>query len=171
MGPESGNLDEEAAVPFTRRGPRLRGDDGLMLKWPNDLLVGTAKFGGILLERIEGAVTVGIGVNLAHHPDGTSGRATSLAAEGLLPSPPDILLIDLAQCFARALAGWRASLDATRAAWLAAAHPIGTPLSTHDADGTMLTGTFDGLDASGACRLRLAGGGVRLIHAGDLFLV
>src|SRR5919199_4160263 len=36
------------------------------LKWPNDLLVGTAKLGGILVERPpERCVLVGIGINVA----------------------------------------------------------------------------------------------------------
>ena len=54
--------------------------------------------------------------------------------------------------------------------WCAALHPVGTALSTHDAAGGSLVGAFDGLEPGGACRLRLAAGGVRLIHAGDVFL-
>ena len=41
---------------------------GAMLKWPNDLMIGTAKLAGILLERVGEAVVVGIGVNLATAP-------------------------------------------------------------------------------------------------------
>lgn len=37
----------------------------VLLKWPNDLLVGGAKLSGILLEGARGGVVVGIGVNLA----------------------------------------------------------------------------------------------------------
>jgi BirA family biotin operon repressor/biotin-[acetyl-CoA-carboxylase] ligase len=51
-------------------------------------------------------------------------------------------------------------------AWLAAAHPIGTALSTGAGDGL-----FDGLDDTGALRLRLADGSARVIHAGDVFLI
>ena len=53
-----------------------------------------------------------------------------------------------------------------RAQWLAAAHPIGTALSTSFGDGL-----FDGLDEDGALRLRLADGTYRVIHAGDVFLI
>jgi BirA family biotin operon repressor/biotin-[acetyl-CoA-carboxylase] ligase len=49
-----------------------------MLKWPNDLLVDGAKLAGILLERIDDAVIIGIGVNLAHHPGEAGPPATSL---------------------------------------------------------------------------------------------
>lgn len=41
---------------------------GVGLKWPNDLVIGDAKVGGILSERFGGAVVVGMGVNL-HWPD------------------------------------------------------------------------------------------------------
>ncbi len=149
---------------------RVRGND-LKLKWPNDLLMGPRKLAGILLERIEAAVIVGIGVNLAHHPDDQSRPATSLAAEGYLCPAADAFMSELAREFTASITIWREDLSAIRAAWLSAAHPIGTRLSTHAANGELLTATFDGLDPSGACRLRLAEGGIRLIHAGDVFLV
>jgi BirA family biotin operon repressor/biotin-[acetyl-CoA-carboxylase] ligase len=146
--------------------------EGLRLKWPNDLLAGHRKLGGILLERVDHVVVVGIGINLAHHPDDADRPATSLASEGWPHPPADAMLTDLAYRLAEALAEWRNhGLAPVRRAWIAAAHPIGTPLATHGPDGSALAGTFDGLDHDGACRLRLADGGVRLIHAGDVFLV
>ena len=41
----------------------------LVLKWPNDLLIGDAKLSGILLEAERDAVVIGIGVNLVSAPD------------------------------------------------------------------------------------------------------
>ena len=41
----------------------------LLLKWPNDLMLGDAKLAGILLERSGDRVVVGFGVNLAAHPN------------------------------------------------------------------------------------------------------
>ncbi len=38
--------------------------ESISLKWPNDLLVGTEKAGGILVERSEGVMAVGVGLNL-----------------------------------------------------------------------------------------------------------
>ena len=40
----------------------------LMLKWPNDLMLGGKKLAGILLERSGDRVAVGFGVNLASAP-------------------------------------------------------------------------------------------------------
>ena len=137
------------------------------IKGPNDLLVGTAKRAGILLEREGDAVIIGFGVNLAHHPDLADRPSISLAAHaGAAPEPADFVET-LAEILARWLARWRGEgVAPVRTAWLAAAHPIGTALSTSEGDGL-----FDGLDATGALRLRLADGTMRVIHAGDVFLI
>jgi BirA family biotin operon repressor/biotin-[acetyl-CoA-carboxylase] ligase len=133
------------------------------IKWPNDLLLDGAKLAGVLLERQGNAVIIGFGVNLAHCPEGLDRPAASL--EGAIA--PDAFLERLAAAFASWLQRWRAEgLAPVRAAWLAAAHPIGTALTAVDA-----TGVFDGLDETGALRLRLADGGLRVIHAGDVFLL
>lgn len=142
------------------------------LKWPNDVMVGDAKLSGILLERSgEGAVVVGIGVNLAFHPLDVPRPVTSLAAQGA-DVPVPVFQQELADRFAAWLAMWRADgLRAICTEWLARAHRIGTPLSVTEADGQVLPGAFDGLAADGALQLRLADGQVRAIHAGDVFLV
>jgi len=133
------------------------------IKWPNDLLVDGAKLAGILLERQGDAVTIGFGVNLAHRPADLDRPAASLDP----PVPAAAFLERLAAAFAAWLARWREEgLAPVRAAWLAAAHPLGTPLSAGDA-----RGAFDGLDESGALRLRLADGAPRVVHAGDVFLI
>ena len=70
------------AVPPSRRGwlPLLAGVAAaaavravaamdVRLKWPNDLLAGQAKLGGILTEGLGGAVVVGIGLNVSTAPE------------------------------------------------------------------------------------------------------
>lgn len=142
------------------------------IKWPNDLLLAGAKLSGILLERLEECIVVGFGVNLAEHPDATLRPATSLRAYCGAAPDPALLLEALAERFARWLGIWRGEgLAPVRAAWLAAAHPAGTPLSTHTASGAWIEGLFEGLDESGALRLRLADGSSHVVHAGDVFLV
>ena len=139
----------------------------VQIKWPNDLLFGGAKLAGILLERQDEAVIVGFGVNLAHHPHQLDRPATSLAElAGIAPEPAAFLEI-LAGAFERWLARWRGEgLAPIRRHWLGAAHPLGTALATADGEGL-----FDGLDESGALRLRLADGTTRMIAAGDVFLI
>lgn len=141
------------------------------LKWPNDLLIGGAKVSGILLERADDAVVIGIGVNLAHHPQGLDRPTTSLAAHGVTPDPAEFLET-LAEGFARWLARWRGEgIAPVRARWLERAHPIGTALTASLPDGGAVDGLFQGLDADGALILRLADGTARVIHAGDVFLI
>lgn len=143
----------------------------LTLKWPNDLLLDGAKLSGILLEREGTAIVIGIGVNLAHHPDNLDRPATSLAAYSMAPSP-DIFLRELAERFAQWIAKWREpGLGAIREQWLVRAHPKGTALSIHDPAGRKIQGVFDGMDGDGALRLRLADGSVHVMHAGDVFLI
>jgi BirA family biotin operon repressor/biotin-[acetyl-CoA-carboxylase] ligase len=139
----------------------------ISIKWPNDLLAEREKISGILLEREAEAVVIGIGVNLACQPEGLDRPVTCLAAlTGAAPDPASFLEV-LAESFARWLARWRGEgVAPIRAAWLAAAHPIGTALATSAGEGL-----FDGLDETGALRLRLADGTYRVIHAGDVFLI
>jgi BirA family biotin operon repressor/biotin-[acetyl-CoA-carboxylase] ligase len=155
----------EVASAFVARGTRIE------IKWPNDLMVVGAKLSGILLERIDDAVIVGFGVNLADHPDETARPAINMGMLGGAPDPVQFLDA-LAGSFARWLGRWRdEGLAPIRVRWLAAAHPPGTALSTHTASGAWVEGLFDGLDESGALRLRLADGSAHVIHAGDVFLI
>jgi len=140
---------------------------GVRIKWPNDLLANGAKLAGILLERAGDAVVIGLGVNLADHPDDLERPATSIATLARAAPEPHAFLEELSEIFARTLGTWRGSgLRAIRAAWLERAHPLGTPLTTPEGQGL-----FDGLDEAGALRLRLPHGEVRLVHAGDVFLL
>jgi BirA family transcriptional regulator, biotin operon repressor / biotin---[acetyl-CoA-carboxylase] ligase len=47
-------------------------DQGVRLKWPNDLLLGSRKVGGILVEATPTKAVCGIGVNLTAAPDGAA---------------------------------------------------------------------------------------------------
>jgi BirA family biotin operon repressor/biotin-[acetyl-CoA-carboxylase] ligase len=139
----------------------------LMLKWPNDLLLGGAKLAGILLERSGNRIVAGFGVNLAEAPV-IEGRATASFDRAL---PPQAFAPILAASFARMLNLWRSSAPfAFGQAWQARAHPLGTPLEVHDGAGQRLKGRFDGLETDGSLRLRLDGGGIEIVRAGDVSL-
>jgi len=141
------------------------------IKWPNDLLIAGAKISGILLERVGEAVVVGFGVNLDDYPRDTERPATSLRAiTGTAPDPAAFLDV-LAEGFASWLARWRSEgLAPLRRRWLEKAHPVGTALAA-SAGGETLEGLFEGMDEGGALRLRLADGTVRVIQAGDVFVL
>lgn len=141
-----------------------------MIKWPNDLMVDGAKLSGILLERVDDAVILGFGVNIAHHPLGLERPTTSLAAHGVTVDAQQFAET-LAECFARWLSLWREGVGPIFDRWVQKAHPIDTPLTARLADGTSQDGYFAGLSADGALKLRLADGSSRAIHAGDVFLL
>lgn len=139
----------------------------LQLKWPNDLMMGHAKLGGILLERAGDRVVAGFGVNLATAP-AVQDRATA-QLDGAIG--PQAFAPMLAASLASLLAAWRsADPSAFFDAWLLRAHPLGTPLTVHSAPGEQLSGRFDGLAPDGALRLRLDDGRIERIHAGDVSL-
>jgi BirA family biotin operon repressor/biotin-[acetyl-CoA-carboxylase] ligase len=149
---------------------RLAQPANLLLKWPNDVLLGGAKFCGILLEREGQHAVIGIGVNLAAAPEFDDRATSSLARHGPAPAR-DAFAAELARAFALELARWReGGLAPVLTRWLAAAHPVGSSLSVHDPGGERMTGTFAGLETDGALRLCLADGSLRVIHAGDVSL-
>lgn len=147
---------------------RLPDPTRVRLKWPNDVLLDGAKFSGILLERVKSYAVVGIGVNLLAAPQIT-GRTTRALAE-LGPAPQrDAFARELAAAFAAELGHWRTQGgDDLRRRWLAAAHPLGTPLVVHDEQGQAVSGAFAGLAEDGGLILRLDDGATRVIHAGDV---
>ena len=141
----------------------------LMLKWPNDLMLGDAKLAGILLERSGDRVVAGIGVNLAGAPQ-IAGRKTA-ALRPIKDTTPQAFAPILAGKFAQLLAAWRdADPGQFAQAWMARAHPIGTALEVHSAPGERVRGMFEGIEPDGAMRLRRADGRVDLVRAGDVHL-
>ncbi len=134
------------------------------LKWPNDVQVDGAKISGILLESDgQGAVVLGIGVNVAHKPEGVPYPVTALADHGATLAP-EALLERLLARFGERYADWTAGgFAAVREAWLTRGHRAGEALrvSGHG------DGRFAGLDADGALLLEQSQGVVR-VTAGDL---
>lgn len=140
----------------------------LLIKWPNDVLLGGNKFAGILLERQDDAVVVGIGANLAFAPQ-LPDRVTAALSQIIASPEPDEFCTALAAHFAQALSLWRQEqLSTTITEWLARAHPIGTPLSTTGPDNKRISGEFFGLTKDAMLNLRLPGGESVTIHSGDI---
>lgn len=139
----------------------------LLLKWPNDLLLGSRKLAGILLERQGDKVVIGFGVNLAEAPELADRQAAHLGG----PLAPEAFAPLLAGAMSRMTMLWRTSSPRQFAkAWLARAHPVGAELKVHGSHGEALAGRFDGIEPDGSLRLRLEDGSVRVIHAADVSL-
>lgn len=148
----------EAAAPAT----------GLMLKWPNDLLLGRAKLGGILLERQDDRVVAGFGVNLAHAPVIEDRETTALSTVTLVS--PEAFAPLLAAAFARELTRWREDPAGLAALWLESAHRVGTSLSVKVAEGQVLEGLFAGIAPDGALKLD-RDGTIEIVRAADVSLL
>jgi BirA family biotin operon repressor/biotin-[acetyl-CoA-carboxylase] ligase len=144
------------------------------LKWPNDVLVDSAKLAGILLEgamRSDGrnATAIGFGVNCAHHPFDTPYPATHLAATGY-PTEPTALLGALDRAFLARLAQWNrgAGFSDICEAWMRRAPGLGQAVTVRTGE-READGVFESLDLSGAMILRRPDGTRERISAGDVF--
>ena len=138
------------------------------VKWPNDILLGGAKAGGILIDTaLDGAggldwLVIGFGANLAAAPD-------LLRAVAVVPGAPDPAVV--AAALLGRLDHWdRISLldgfAPVRRAWLDRGPPPGSPLRVRwgTAD---LGGAFAGLGDDGALLLQ-SGGRVRALPTGEV---
>jgi BirA family biotin operon repressor/biotin-[acetyl-CoA-carboxylase] ligase len=169
---EWAELSFAAAIAAADMAAVLAPEARIALKWPNDVLADGKKLAGILLETGNGpkpALAIGIGVNLAHHPDGTEFPATSLAALGAdVPSADDALSL-LAAGFAGWYEVWRAEGFApVRDAWLARAAGLGTRIRARLATGER-SGMFEGIDERGALLLNEGPGRTSTLPAADIF--
>lgn len=145
------------------------------VKWPNDVLAGGKKIVGILLESasqgdaVPAWLAIGVGMNLAVHPEDTEFPATSLAAVNVQLPQPDDALLHLAANYAKWYEVWRGEGFATiRDAWLARAAGLGGRIRARLAH-EETNGVFEGIDENGALLLRAGGGSVRAIPAAEVF--
>jgi BirA family transcriptional regulator, biotin operon repressor / biotin---[acetyl-CoA-carboxylase] ligase len=152
--------------------PLLPPESAPLYKWPNDVMVRGRKIAGILLESelliTRARLVVGIGVNIASHPDDSDTPATSLAAAGAKDISPQQLLRVLVGRFL----AWRQTwLDhgfaPLRTAWLRQAQGLGSEIRVRAAD-TDTRGRFVDLDRTGALVLETEQG-TRLVSAGAVF--
>jgi BirA family transcriptional regulator, biotin operon repressor / biotin---[acetyl-CoA-carboxylase] ligase len=137
-----------------------------MLKWPNDVLVSGAKIAGILLEQIDDATVVGIGLNVLQAPSTGAYKATTIVANGGIASVDgarDILL----ERMGLHLSTWRSGgFTPIREEWLSRSYPIGAAIRV-SAGGQPIAGHFAGLDLDGALLLDTPQGRQRIV-AGEV---
>lgn len=140
------------------------------LKWPNDVLLRGAKVAGILLESLNAdTLAIGVGVNLARHPEGTEFPATSIAAlTGFAPDTGEAMT-RLAGCMAAWYeVWWMSGFAPIRAAWLQRAAGLQGWVRAR-LEGREMEGVFEDIDTDGALLLRDAAGARVRITAGEVF--
>ena len=146
--------DHETATKFS-------GGAATSLKWPNDCLLDVAKFCGILCESLgNGLIAIGIGINIAHVPEGMSYQVARLGSATV-----DTVLNQLQLSLSKYLEIWSDGIgfDHIRESWMQRCPHIGTKVSV---DGQ--AGIFTGLGLDGALLLQLPSGEVKTIYAGDV---
>jgi BirA family biotin operon repressor/biotin-[acetyl-CoA-carboxylase] ligase len=154
---------------------------GVRLKWPNDLLLGDAKLGGVLIElrgEAQGPATVavGIGVNMRI---GQALRAEIGAAGGLPPAAladacpgasRNAVAVALLAAAVESLARAPGALDeAALAAW-ASRDALRDRVVRLEASGRAESGIARGIDASGALLLETADGVLHRVTSGEVTL-
>lgn len=142
------------------------------LKWPNDVLVGDRKIGGILLERIETpsgpAAIAGIGLNTGvSAQDLPVPTATSVLVETGTAPDRTVLLAAVLDAVAEQYDLWTRGADALAAAYQEACSTVGQRVRVELPQGDVLTGVADGVDAHGRLLVRSARGTVA-VGAGDV---
>ena len=149
-------------------------DADLVLKWPNDVLLGGAKISGILTEtRVRGdhvVALLGVGINLAHAPDGARYPTTALADHLAAPlSVEGLLDLYLKALSARYTLWCSDGFAPIRAAWAARSRWIGQRVSVENGE-QKIVGRYDGIEADGSMIVVGDGGEKQRISAGDVRL-
>jgi BirA family biotin operon repressor/biotin-[acetyl-CoA-carboxylase] ligase len=174
LAPDRALLPVMAASLGVMEGIRCACNLDARLKWPNDILIGGRKAGGILCELgLDGPVLnyviIGIGLNVNFNPQSVEGvppAATSLQSLLGRPQPRAPLLQAIVEAielrYARLLRG-----ESLREEWTRALDTIGRRVRVRLADGE-LAGMAESVDESGALILRLPDGTARTVLAGDV---
>lgn len=143
------------------------------LKWPNDVLAGSEKLSGILLEAetVSGglAVAVGMGTNIVSSPEGTPHPTTSLSKLGVNASAGDLFMA-LSDSWAELRGIWDngKGFGDIRRRWLERAAGLGETVSIQSNE-TIIEGIFETIDDMGCMIVAGRDGKRRPIAAGDVY--
>jgi BirA family biotin operon repressor/biotin-[acetyl-CoA-carboxylase] ligase len=149
------------------------GQEGLALRWPNDLTWRGRKLAGLLVEQEGGQLLVGLGLNVGQEDDAFSpelrGVAASLKQAGTKELRREPLLALVLFGLEQAWTQWQSEgFEPLRLAWEAVAEGRGAVLKVQPTAGEPWSGTWLGLDGSGALRLRPQEGPARLLSSGEV---
>ena len=149
------------------------------IKWPNDVLANDKKLCGILAETVETsrgrAVVVGIGINLTKHsfPAEFAGIATSVeVAAGQNPELEVVLaaLVSFLVSYYQTLKQPGGPEKILREWAARSTYCEGKRIRVVESNAT-LVGTTRGLESDGALRVETDDGKMRIVRAGDVWVV
>ena len=151
----------------------VRGVCGLdaRLKWPNDVLVDERKLGGILVERVESAVVIGVGINVSTRADElATGTATSVALGGGI-ADREPLTMEVVRALGRRYLAWCSADGASEAvlpAYREICATIGRTVRVELPGGGVVNGTAESVDDTGRLVVRTGDGTRTAYSAGDV---
>ena len=166
--PVVGSYPTSALRGFTEiEGVRRGRMADAVLKWPNDVLIGERKLAGILAQRVDAGVIVGIGLNVGLRAGELPvPTATSLAIEGA-PTDRDPLLRAILREIATRHEQFRTDEAAVRRAYRELCNTIGRHVRVELPGDEVLVGEATGVEEAG--RLVINGvDGEHLLSAGDV---
>jgi BirA family transcriptional regulator, biotin operon repressor / biotin---[acetyl-CoA-carboxylase] ligase len=139
-----------------------------VLKWPNDVLIGDRKLAGILAQRVDTGVIIGIGLNVSLRPDELPvPTATSLAIEKA-PADRDPLLRAILRELAARHEEFRTGGEAAlREAYRELCGTLGRRVRVELPGGSTLVGEATAIEEAGRLLVRAADG-EHLLNAGDV---
>ena len=143
----------------------------VVLKWPNDVLVGERKVAGILAERVGDLVVVGVGLNVSLRADEIPvPGATSLVLEGAEVVDRETVLRAVLRGLAQRLDGFDGSpavLESVRSDYRSRCSTLGRDVRAELPSGRVRQGRAVDIDDEG--RLLIAGDrGLEAVGAGDV---
>ena len=140
------------------------------LKWPNDVLVEGRKLGGILVERVDTAVVVGIGVNVSLRAGELPvPTATSVALAGGV-ADREVLAKEVLRAFARRYDSWQAAGGASSSilpAYREICATIGWNVTVQLPGGESVKGLVSAVDDTGRLVV-MSDDGTTSVSAGDV---
>lgn len=126
----------------------------LTIKWPNDILSGNKKIGGILIEnslksngQIVSVIGLGLNVNQEHF-DGLPQAGSLKIVTGTFFDKDD-LLVSIVKKFKEGVAAWPLEFQKMTSTYQENLFKKGTPMPFEDANGNRFMGIIQGVSASG----------------------
>jgi BirA family biotin operon repressor/biotin-[acetyl-CoA-carboxylase] ligase len=142
-----------------------------VLKWPNDVLLSGRKVAGILAERVDDAVVVGMGVNVSLRADELAvPTATSVALEGGV-ADRESLAKEMLRALGRRLAAWTDADGAPSAilpAYREICDTIGREVVVELPGGSRMPAHAETVDDNGRLVVRRSDGETVALSVGDV---
>lgn len=145
--------------------------DAFRIKWPNDIVLNRKKLGGVLIEKIEETLLVGIGLNLIYSPKHISSEyeAGNITDELGMKISPQTVLEQLSEYFSDFACRFdEISAADVRQTYMTLLEGIGHEIKVVTRHETLM-GKLQDINSDGALVLDV-NGEHKLIYSADIFL-